>query len=800
MLENNGPPASGTDPAGDRLSRLSAASLRINESLDFDTVLQGVLDSARSLTAARYGVMTLLDEAGGVQHFLSSGMTGEEAGQLWLTPDRWELFESLTGISEPVRVPDLVEHVRALGFTEFSIPLPVAVFRFMAAPMLHRGARVGHVFVGDREDGEEFTREDEEILAMFAAQAALVIANASTHREERRARAGLETLIDTSPVGVVVFDVRTGAPASFNREARRIVDSLRDEGQAPEDLLGLLSVRRADGSEVSLREFPLARVLVSSETVRAEEIVMGVPDGRSVTVLLNATPIRSDDGEVESVVVSMQDMAPLEEQERVRAEFLGMVSHELRAPLTSIKGSAATVLDSALDIDPAVLRQFFRIIGDQADHMHRLVSDLLDVARIETGTLAISPEPAEVAALVGRARSAFASTGGRNRLEVDIAPDLPLVLADRRHIVQVLGSLLSNAARHSPGSSVIRVSAVEDGVHVVVSVADEGRGIPAESLPHLFRKFSGVQSEKQREDTGLGLAICKGIVESHGGRIWAESDGPGLGARFTFTLPTVDDAASAVRSGHSRAPARSLRQGREATGEQVRVLALADDPQDLRYVRDTLVQSGYVPTVTGDPEEALRFMEEERPHLVLLDIMLPGTDGIELMGDMLEVADVPVIFLSAYGRDELIARALNMGAADYVGKPFSPTELSARIAAALRRREVPESQGPYMVGDLTIDYAERRVALTGRLVHLLPMEYRLLTELSASAGRVLTYEYLLDRVWGERGGGDLRPMRTIVRKLRRKLGDDAANPTYIFTEPRVGYRMPKSQTVETGES
>jgi len=519
-----------------------------------------------------------------------------------------------------------------------------------------------------------------------------------------------------------------------------------------------------------------------------------------VTVLLNATPIRSDDGEVESVVVTMQDMAAVEEQERLRAEFLAMVSHELRAPLTSIKGSAATVLDSALDIDPAVVRQFFRIIGDQADHMHRLVSDLLDVARIETGTLAISPEPAEVAALVGRARSAFASTGGRNRLEVDIAPDLPLVLADRRHIVQVLGSLLSNAARHSPGSSVIRVSAVEDGVHVVVSVADEGRGIPAESLPHLFRKFSGVQSEKQREDTGLGLAICKGIVESHGGRIWAESDGPGLGACFTFTLPTVDDAASAVRSGHSRAPARSLRQGREATGEQVRVLALADDPQDLRYVRDTLVQSGYVPTVTGDPEEALRFMEEERPHLVLLDIMLPGTDGIELMGDMLEVADVPVIFLSAYGRDELIARALNMGAADYVGKPFSPTELSARIAAALRRREVPESQGPYMVGDLTIDYAERRVALTGRLVHLLPMEYRLLTELSASAGRVLTYEYLLDRVWGERGGGDLRPMRTIVRKLRRKLGDDAANPTYIFTEPRVGYRMPKSQTVETGES
>ena len=168
---------------------------------------------------------------------------------------------------------------------------------------------------------------------MFASQAALVIANARTHREERRARAGLETLIDTSPVGVVVFDVKTGAVASFNREAARIVDGLRGEGQAPEDLLGLLTVRRADGSQVSLEEFPLARVLGSGETVRAEEIVMPVPDGRSVTVLLNATPINSGEGgggEVESVVVTMQDLTPLEEQERLRAEFLGMVSHELQ--------------------------------------------------------------------------------------------------------------------------------------------------------------------------------------------------------------------------------------------------------------------------------------------------------------------------------------------------------------------------------------------------------------------------------------------------------------------------------------
>ena len=181
------------------------------------------------------------------------------------------------------------------------------------------------------------------------------------------------------------------------------------------------------------------------------------------------------------------------------------------------------------------MRQFFRIIEDQADHMSELVSDLLDVARIETGALAISPEPAEVATLVERARNAFSSAGSGYRLEIDVEPDLPLALADRRRIVQVLVNLLTNAARNSSPASVIRVSAEREDVHVAVSVSDQGRGIPAERLPHLFRKFSGTQSDEPGGETGLGLAICKGIVEAHGGRIRAESDGVDLGARFTFT-------------------------------------------------------------------------------------------------------------------------------------------------------------------------------------------------------------------------------------------------------------------------
>ena len=232
----------------------------------------------------------------------------------------------------------------------------------------------------EKAGGEAFTDEDEEILVLFAAQAATAIANARTYRAERRARADLEALIETSPVGVVVFEARTGALVSLNREAARIVQDLCGPGQSAEQLLGVITCRRADGREIALDRLPLARALDRAETVRAEEVVLSVPDGRRVTTLINATPIRDPDGPddaLASVVVTLQDLAPLQEIERMRAEFLGMVSHELRAPLTSIKGSAATALRTARLVGPAEVAQFFRIIDEQADRMDSLIGDLV---------------------------------------------------------------------------------------------------------------------------------------------------------------------------------------------------------------------------------------------------------------------------------------------------------------------------------------------------------------------------------------------------------------------------------------
>ncbi len=756
-----------------RTATLNAAILRINASLDLDTVLHEAVDTTRALTAARYGIIVTIDEAGEVRDFVTSNFTDEEKRRFLEWPDRARFSGHVRDLPGPLRLADWTAYVRSLGL---SVELPACTF--MSAPMRHRDVHVGHFFLGDKADGAPFTGEDEEVLTLFASQAASAIANARVHRDERRARAGLEALVETSPVGVAVFDAGTGRPVSFNREARRIVEGLRMPGHPPEQLLEVVVCRRADGREMSLAELPLARLLGDAETVRAEEVELSVPDGRSVRTLVNATPIPAEDGTVASVVATLQDLAPLDEIERKRTEFLSLVSHELRTPLAAIMGSIAAVLDDSQALDPAELREFLRVIDEQARHMRGLIGDLLDAGRIDAGALSVSPEPAEVGDLVEQARSAFLAGGARHGIVPDLPSGLPPVLADRRRIVQVLNNLFANAARHAPESAPIRVAAVREQAHVAVSVSDEGHGVAPELLPRLFSKHGGGGEGGTPAGHGLGLAICKGLVEAHGGRIRAESPGPGLGATVTFTLPAAGEAGP-LAAGPPPAAER---------GEPPRILVVDDDPRMLRFVRRALQKAGYAPLVTGAPDDLRRIIRTEKPRLVLLDLLLPGSDGIELLERIPELADLPVIFISAYGRDETVARALEAGAADYIAKPFSPTELVARVRAALRRRAAPE---PFVLGDLAIDYGQRRVTVGGNAVDLTATEYEVLRALALDAGRVVTFETLLRRVWakGENAGAHL--VRIVVKNLRRKLGDSAASPARIFNQRGVGYRMAK---------
>jgi len=231
------------------------------------------------------------------------------------------------------------------------------------------------------------------------------------------------------------------------------------------------------------------------------------------------------------------------------------------------------------------------------------------------------------------------------------------------------------------------------------------------------------------------------------------------------------------------------------SGDRKRILAVDDDRQVLRLLRRFLGEAGYDAIVTNMPGEASKLVEIEEPDVVLLDLMFPETSGIELVKQIREFSNVPVIVLTASDKDTV--EALNAGGDDYITKPFSPTELVARIETALRRHSTsPRSevrQSSFTLNGLVINFAERLVSVEGEPVSLSAMEYKLLYEFATNAGRVLTYEQILQRVWGPEYSGETELVRSMARHLRRKLGDEGRNPRYIFNESQIGYRMPKPE-------
>lgn len=220
-----------------------------------------------------------------------------------------------------------------------------------------------------------------------------------------------------------------------------------------------------------------------------------------------------------------------------------------------------------------------------------------------------------------------------------------------------------------------------------------------------------------------------------------------------------------------------------------RVLVVDDEPQIRRALRTSLEAHGFDVTTVGTGEEGVLAVADRSPDLVLLDLGLPDMDGTEVIRRLRAFSDVPVIVVSVREMQHEKVAALDAGADDYVSKPFGMEELLARARAAMRRAQPGEPAAPLLrFGRLEVDLARRLVALDGEVLHLTPTEYALLEALATNPGKLLTHQWLLRRVWGQGYGTETTYLRTYVRALRRKLGDDAASPVLIVTEPGVGYR------------
>ena len=235
---------------------------------------------------------------------------------------------------------------------------------------------------------------------------------------------------------------------------------------------------------------------------------------------------------------------------------------------------------------------------------------------------------------------------------------------------------------------------------------------------------------------------------------------------------------------------------------RVSVVVVDDDVHILRMVRRIREQEGYVVSFAIDGETAFDVFDDKTPDLVLLDIMLPDMDGYAICRRIREFSQVPVIMVTAKGNDEEKVLGLDAGADDYVTKPFSSGELVARVRAVLRRTTLRDEQAGTVLcsSDLVIDFGRHRVSMGGQEVNLTATEYRLLSYLAHNAGRVVTPDQVLERVWGEEYIGENHVLQVSIARLRHKLRDDARSPTYIMTRPGIGYMMMEQARVQNRRS
>ncbi len=476
--------------------------------------------------------------------------------------------------------------------------------------------------------------------------------------------------------------------------------------------------------------------------------------------------------------------------EELQAAIISSVSHDLRTPLVAIKAAATNLLDEEmLHNEHEEYRHAVETIIDEADWLGRILMRMLDVSRIEQGALKIDKElyPIEMVILTTLELKHIRSLLQDRVIQKSVPEELPPVEVDPLLIGQVLANLIENAIRHTPATEPIEISVQANRGEMLISVADRGPGIPPAETERIFEKFYRVERKVEESEgevpttqgTGLGLAVCRGFVAAHGGRIWVQNRAGG-GAEFQFTLPLKKTGARDYHSISARG------------GDMKKILVVDDKAPTLLQLKRSLERYGYEVYTASRGKEALQVLDQESVDLILLDLKLPDMGGLQVCKEVrVQYSSLPIIIISVVSDVERIVEALNQGADDYVHKPFDMSEVLARIGVQLRHSHpLPaKAEGQNLiVGPLSIDFEQRWVKVNDQKVELTYTEYELLSVLARNRGRIVTYDILISEVWGYDEVAEWQSVHTYINRLRKKI-ETPANRRFIRNEPKIGYRF-----------
>lgn len=569
-----------------------AARARVEER---DSMLQAVLDTLLDglITIDAQGTILAVNPATErIFGYPREELVGRDVATLAAEPHRSRHADYMgrylqTGIPHVIGHPRTVQGERKDG-TVFPVSLGVGEYRGPS----------GRYFVGTVRDLTEARRTESRL-----------------RRTEERFQAVLDaasevSIIATDPHGIITF---------FNRGAERMLGYRAEEvvGSATPLLLHTPEEVAARGRELT-EELgqPVSGFEIFVERARAgqaekREWTYVRKDGSRLTVELVVTAVTGEGAGETAFLGVATDVTERNEVERLKDEFVSMVSHELRTPLTSIRGSLGLVASGAMGQVPARAQRMLDIAVHNTDRLVRLINDILDIERMRSGRTPMERRGCDLADLMGQAAEVMAPIAQKAGVQLQVTPLAAQILADPDRLVQVLTNLLSNAVKFSPPGGRVHLSAEAIRSEIRIRVADEGRGIPPELLEDVFERFHQVDASdaRDRQGSGLGLPICRTIVEQHGGCIWAESR-LGLGSTFFVVLPQPQPVKEARPPG---------------------VLLACDPGEQGQGLEEALTEQGYRVSAAASGDQALEVLRTEPTDVVLLDMATPGLDTAALL-------------------------------------------------------------------------------------------------------------------------------------------------------------------------
>ncbi len=519
-----------------------AKDRRSADGYDIADSLVSLPELARQLVGADFAAVTVLDTDGSVLDMLYAGLTREQADRIGSPPKGIGILGRLGENDGPLMLRRIAGHPQSAGFPEGHPPMDA----LLGVRVSSGDQRTANLYVCKGPGNGVFSEEDQEKIVALANYARIALDNARLYSDEHRLRTSAEAaeqrlaaVIHGSAAGVVVKDAQDGHFVQVSGEAERIAGVELPGKVSAESHPFERLYHRVDGTPMPPEEIPMNVALNRGVSSGPLEVLFVRPDGTRLPVVASAAPVFDSYGELDSAVCVFVDITRLKELEMAKDDFLSMVTHDLRTPLTTIKGMAAAALDSATHSDTDSAISFLEPIDDEVDYLTELVSNLLDMTRIEAGSDVFEFEVCHLAdiaqdslARISRSRDAR----GRD-IHINVPPDLSPIYADPSQIGRVLDNLLSNALKYSNDGIDMTARNDPDANVVKVDVRDHGPGIPVEQQEAIFDRFARLKGSGTagRQGSGLGLAICRSIINAHSGQIGVVSAGGG--SNFWFTLP-----------------------------------------------------------------------------------------------------------------------------------------------------------------------------------------------------------------------------------------------------------------------